>query len=880
MRFDTREVEYIVSEGRIPASALISIAKVRNEERSPGCPWKKKPIQMTNMLCLRRFYPIATRCFNCRTWSSDILLNQLNNFTNEHQVFSLVSKNRARLSEKHVKSAIKKLVQVQKKRPWSSETMDYIRSHSQFFVLRILAENKIECMDDEALVDVLYSVLWLDVDAHDSLVEELVIEGWKRLNELTPPLLSKFSLCVHEQHLHHSPLMGEIANVVDKKLDSIQDSRALSVVMNCISPVISWNFKKRLTEKADGLFEKTNISVNDARRFVQFLRNVSFPHWPLLKKCNNIFVQHSHELHVEDISIILGLYQNLQFNNTEFRLLAKEKLIEHKDNCTSPLNVMQLFVHLAPIVQQEMQKELSEKILLIADNLDGYQTLIVAEKMQEVQYRNPLLIQKIVSLLHKYLDRYKAYELLRVTNVLAMLHRPKSDIYSKLQQLSICHLQVKRVPADILMLVHVLSNLPSPYVDEAIVTQIDAVLPQCSLNQLSSFTVNLLKWMKHHKTNQKSYSAPYGSLLQKINSCAFQRLERINNLDLLLKELKYLHGKWFQEVLLEKTIAALYQLKDQITPSNVVKCASFLIGTNYRCTQLLDRIAAVAIEHIDQIYYSEVHVILVLFSLFNYEPPEAEKFFEACINHISLHLELFEPSLLVLLGYALASSGYFPQKMIKAIFNIEFLSKLDTELQILPWKSARKSTLQLMELNRAVCLECPELQIPWFHKCFCKQLKEKKSESFSLLQQQIYILLGEILGRSHYARCSVLTSYCYRIDFEFIIDKHRKPVPYIDQHVVPNSDNIGCTEAGHSYGKKRLPPGFQRIAVEFLDSEAFCKNSNHVKGYIAMKKRHLEILGYQVVQIPHYEWNSMELSSTEAKTEYLEKKVLGKALIS
>lgn len=132
---------------------------VRNEERSSGFPWKKT-IQMTNMLCLRRFYPIATRCFNCRTCSSDTLLNQLNNFTDEHQVFSLVSKNRARLSEKHVRSAIKKLVQVQRKRPRYLETMDYIRSHSQFFVLRILAENKIECMDNESLVDVLYSVLW------------------------------------------------------------------------------------------------------------------------------------------------------------------------------------------------------------------------------------------------------------------------------------------------------------------------------------------------------------------------------------------------------------------------------------------------------------------------------------------------------------------------------------------------------------------------------------------------------------------------------------------------------------------------------------------------------------------------------------------------
>lgn len=44
---------------------------------------------------------------------------------------------------------------------------------------------------------------------------------------------------------------------------------------------------------------------------------------------------------------------------------------------------------------------------------------------------------RIVSLFHKYLDQYKAYELLRMTNVLAMLHWPKSDIYSKLQQLSI-----------------------------------------------------------------------------------------------------------------------------------------------------------------------------------------------------------------------------------------------------------------------------------------------------------------------------------------------------------------------------------------------------------------------------------------------------------
>lgn len=41
-----------------------------------------------------------------------------------------------------------------------------------------------------------------------------------------------------------------------------------------------------------------------------------------------------------------------------------------------------------------------------------------------------------------------------------------------------------------------------------------------------------------------------------------------------------------------------------------------------------------------------------------------------------------------------------------------------------------------------------------------------------------------------------------------------------------------------------------RIALEFLDSKAFSKDySRHLKGEPAMKKRHLEMLGYRVVQV-------------------------------
>ncbi|XP_056372086.1 FAST kinase domain-containing protein 1, mitochondrial-like [Oenanthe melanoleuca] len=77
-------------------------------------------------------------------------------------------------------------------------------------------------------------------------------------------------------------------------------------------------------------------------------------------------------------------------------------------------------------------------------------------------------------------------------------------------------------------------------------------------------------------------------------------------------------------------------------------------------------------------------------------------------------------------------------------------------------------------------------------------------------------------------------------------------------------------------GKKVLPPGAQRIALEFLDSKAFSKDySRHLKGEPAVKKKHLEMLGYQVVQIPHFEWNSMVLSTKGEQLEYLRQQLYG-----
>ncbi|XP_074857867.1 FAST kinase domain-containing protein 1, mitochondrial isoform X2 [Carettochelys insculpta] len=825
------------------------------------------------MLRLRHIYSVSLRCCVFRALSSDALLSQLNSCTTEDQVFDLVGKNKAKLSEQHIGSALSLLWQFQKEKSELLRNVDCVKNHSQFLTLRILAENKIEFMDNDLLVDTLYNVLRFTVEAHDSLVEELVMEAWRRLERFSLPALSKFAVCLNEQQIYSSPLNGKIAEIVNMNLDSIQNTRILSILMISISGVISRSFQERLIQKAELLLETANdVQFNHARRIVQFLRNIRFTYRPLLEKCNKVFLDNPNQLDLDNIHIISGLYQTLQFNNTEFRLAIKQKLTENIYDCHDPVSFTKLFSTLGPMAGPEVRQRLIATAVLMAEQFNCQQTLVVLEAMEEMECRNSHLIQKIASLLHKYLDMYKPAELAKITQALMLLQCHNAELYAKIRRLVVGYLQFNVVPSDISKLIRVLSILPISRVDEVVINKIDAVLPQSSLGDLNAFAAALVRWSCHDQTHQQSMSGPCAKLLQKLSNYGYQRLQKASDLDLLLQELRYIYGDWFEEMIVEETINTFQRLMDQITWMNVLEFSSFLIKTNFLCTPLLDRIASVAVQHLSKIHPSGTYAILLPFTVLNYDPPQSEEFFEMCIQHFSSYLGCFEPHLLVLLGYSLAIAEYFPPALINAIFNVDFLAKLDAQLETLADSLNWRIRLRLMELNRAVCLECPEFQIPWFHERYCQQMQHKGNGSTNTAEQQIHRMLGEILGGSQYAKASVLTPYYYGIDFECILDKNKKPLPYLDQNIVL-SDLVQWGPDIKLLGKKGLPPGAQRIAVEFLDSKAFCKNSCHLKGEIAMKKRHLEILGYHVVQIPHFEWNSMELSSKDAWMHYLKKNI-------
>ncbi|KAM8806539.1 FAST kinase domain-containing protein 1, mitochondrial [Eudromia elegans] len=824
------------------------------------------------MFCMRQARLFTQRYCQARTLSSDLLLSQINSCTHEDELFGLVGRNKARLSEKHVGSALSVLWQLQKKKPLPLRTSTYIRNHSQFLTLRILAENKVEHMENDVVVDTLYSILRLDVEDHDSLAVALVTEAWKRLErQVLLPAMSKFALCLYKQHMHCSPLLGKIAHIVSTKLDSIHDIRILSVLMVSISDIISQTFRDRLIQKAEQLMgAEDEVSFNHARRIALFLQNVKLAYRPLLEKCNKIFLRRACQLDIHNISLLFGLYEQLGFDNAEFRLVAKQLLSKSIDDCNDPETFTKLFFTLGPMAEPNVRERLLITAVSMAEELSSHQLLVILKTVQKMKCKNSHLLQKMVSVLHKHLDNYHTLQLVKLTQYLVLLHCHDLELFDKLKKLLFSSLKSSVVPADIAAIIRVLAMLPSTQVEEILVTRAAAVLPQCRLPYLSCIATALVKWNRYEQLQWPSSSELVcAKLLQELNHCAFQRLQRANSLDLLLEELVYVNGEWFEEVLCEETLAACQRLVDQVTRANVLQFSFFLIKANHRCVSLLDRIASVTLQNIDKIHPFEMYFILHLFSILNYDPPAHEEFFENCIQHLISNLSCFETHHLVLLGHVLAVAGYFPPVLIKMIFNVSFLSKLDAELKVLPDSSKQKIRSCLMKLNRAVCLECPEFHIPWFHERYCQHVLFKGSRRVSSLRRHVHRMLAEILGGSHYTKISVLTPYSYEIDFECILDKNKQPLSYMSQNVL-----LSDMERLHSkcdIKDTALPPGAQRIALEFLDSKAFSKDSHHLKGESAVKKRHLEMLGYRVVQIPHFEWNSMVLSTKEAQLEYLKK---------
>ncbi|XP_070549330.1 FAST kinase domain-containing protein 1, mitochondrial-like [Ptychodera flava] len=84
--------------------------------------------------------------------------------------------------------------------------------------------------------------------------------------------------------------------------------------------------------------------------------------------------------------------------------------------------------------------------------------------------------------------------------------------------------------------------------------------------------------------------------------------------------------------------------------------------------------------------------------------------------------------------------------------------------------------------------------------------------------------------------------------FDMVLSKDNQPLVCADYGSALNltkGPKEGDTSHNIQWGvmQKQLPPGAQRVAIDYLGVKYFCSNMHHPMGYQQMKGRHLEIMG-------------------------------------
>lgn len=196
-----------------------------------------------------------------------------------------------------------------------------------------------------------------------------------------------------------------------------------------------------------------------------------------------------------------------------------------------------------------------------------------------------------------------------------------------------------------------------------------------------------------------------------------------------------------------------------------------------------------------------------------------------------------------------------PQQLITMVFSDDFIKRLEQEISMCYSKNTYPQRVmnQVMQLNRAVCLDCPEMNVKWFQQSYIEAQGSKLPAMQSRLQVEVTNLLLDIVKSEEFLGVNRVTPYGYRVDFELFIDQYNrfvKPLPEDYHHV-------------------NYLPHVNKIAILLLNNKVFCDNDfNRLKGSELLRMRHLEMLGYRVIHVKISDFNAL-YKNVKAKLKYL-----------
>ncbi|XP_010737190.2 FAST kinase domain-containing protein 3, mitochondrial isoform X1 [Larimichthys crocea] len=284
-------------------------------------------------------------------------------------------------------------------------------------------------------------------------------------------------------------------------------------------------------------------------------------------------------------------------------------------------------------------------------------------------------------------------------------------------------------------------------------------------------------------------------------------------------------------------------------PETVTKVIQFFGRRNILSPTVCDAVAESFVYRADDYTTSQVTRQIMALGKLGYLPPNANDVFRKVETILYSRFSHFQPRSLLNLLHSCTMLERFPVNFVSKVFSSYFLQQLQDQGNGID----QIILAQLTQLYMTLKLECPFYEGPKLLPKYCVKSFLMFGRSLETpvdvhLYNSVKTGLVDLLGARSYFGSKVLTPYCYTLDVEIKLDE--------EGFVLPASQNDDI---------------HKRIALCIDGYKRFTTNKRQLLGKEAMKQRHLKLLGYQVVQIPYYEFEKLRHKSSVV--EYLHQKI-------
>ncbi|XP_063062630.1 FAST kinase domain-containing protein 3, mitochondrial [Engraulis encrasicolus] len=284
-------------------------------------------------------------------------------------------------------------------------------------------------------------------------------------------------------------------------------------------------------------------------------------------------------------------------------------------------------------------------------------------------------------------------------------------------------------------------------------------------------------------------------------------------------------------------------------PETVTRVMQYFGRRRVWSPAVFDAVAESFVYRADDYSTSQAARQLEALGRLGYVPPNAARLFRKVETLLHTRYSQFQPRVLLQVLHACTLLQRFPLNFVSKVFSPYFLQQLQEKESGMD----RIVLAQLTQLYMTVKLECPfyngpQLLPKYRLKSFLMPGRSLETTVDMHLYNAVKTGLVDLLGARSYFASKVLTQFCYTLDVEIKLDE--------EGYVLPAS---------------HIDEIHKRIAVCINGPKRFAVNAHQLLGQEAIKQRHLRSLGYEVVEIPYYEFE--KLRGKAEIVDYLHKKI-------